>query len=212
MSDPQRTAIVLAGGAARRFGSDKLVADVAGVALLDLVIAGIPDGVDVIVVGPPRPSARAVRHVREEPPGGGPAAGLVAGLRAALSGRAEICWVLPGDAPEAGRAAVELDAALRAAPPGVDAVVAVDAEQRMQPLQLALRRSAATRLVHLAGPAAGRDASARSLVTALRPPALLHRLDPGGFFDVDTPEQLQWFREAHVGRTAPIDLRNDSGT
>lgn len=199
-----RVAIVLAGGASRRFGRDKMVADLDGATLLDTVLSGLPTEVDVIVVGPVRPLTRSAVHVREDPPGGGPAAALIAGLRVALAGPAEIFWVLPGDAPDAGAAATELDWALASEL----SVVAVDRDGRVQPLQLALRRPAAEQLVRLAGPTGARDASARRLVEALEPPAVHHRVDPGGCTDIDTPEQLRSWRTARATDSETRHLRN----
>src|SRR3712207_4114499 len=141
-------AVVLAGGTSRRFGRDKLAASLDGAAgtLLDRVLSTLPDGAEVLVVGPERPTERPVRFVREEPAGGGPAAALVTGLAAARDEGVDVLAVLPADAPGAGPAA----ALLRAGPadrPSVTAVVATDAEGHEQPLQLALRPAAARQLV-----------------------------------------------------------------
>ena len=191
---PGRTAaVVLAGGTSRRFGTDKLAHPVEGRSLLDHTLAGLPDDVDLVLVGPPRATDRAVTAVREDPPGGGPTAALVAGLRHALAGDAELVLVLPGDAPGAGTAAGVLrDALLR----GSDAaVLGVDVHGREQPLQLALSRAAAQRLVELAGPDAGAGESARRLVHRLDPPPAPCALPPAATFDVDDRDQLAtWLR------------------
>ena len=57
-------AVVLAGGASRRFGSDKLAAVVDRQTLLDHTLAALPDGAAVVVVGPDRATAttRSVLH------------------------------------------------------------------------------------------------------------------------------------------------------
>ena len=112
--------------------------------------------------------------------------------------------MLPGDAPDAGRGRGS---------PGVGAdetgaVVAVDAQDRLQPLQLVLRRPAAEHLVRLAGPSGAHNASARGLVEALDPPAVRHRLDPAGYADIDTPEQLRVWRAARSRGGDPDHLRN----
>lgn len=183
-------AIVLAGGQARRFGGDKLAADVDGRALLEIAVDGLPEEWAVAVVGPPRPLARQVAVLREDPPGGGPAAGLVTGLIWALSTDAEAIVALPGDAPGGGRAAVLLRSELvrreRAA------VVGVDGSGRDQVLQLALRPAAARLLVELAGPDRGRDQSVRRLVTMLAPARLT--LPDDLCADIDTVDQLRHFR------------------
>jgi molybdenum cofactor guanylyltransferase len=214
-ADGPRVAVVLAGGRSTRFGSDKLAADLAGASVLETTLAGLPVEVDVIVVGPERrldhphhhphhhQRRRPVRFVRERPPGGGPAAALVTGLAAASAGGTGVVWVLPGDAPGAGPAAVDLDARLHAEP-AAEAVVAVDAEDRLQPLQLALRPGAVRQLLANAGPDGGRDASARRLVLTLAPAAVRHRIDAAGHADIDTPEQLLRWRAMY--------LRNGEGT
>ncbi|WP_246094840.1 DUF6457 domain-containing protein [Streptomyces roseicoloratus] len=75
-------AIVLAGGAARRLGgADKPGVRVGGRPLLDRVLAACRDAGRVVVVAEPRATARPVEWAREDPPGGGPAAALDAGLR-----------------------------------------------------------------------------------------------------------------------------------
>lgn len=190
---PAVVAVVLAGGTSRRFGRDKLAADPGDApTLLDAALAALPPAADVVVVGPARETVRPVRFVREEPPGGGPAAGLVTGLATALASGAELVLVLPADAPHAGRAAGRL-LDLLIADPGVPALVATDDEDREQPLQLALRAAAARRLL-AAAPDGARDASARALVRTLDPPATRVRLRPDELFDVDTPAQLAAWR------------------
>ena len=73
-------AVILAGGAARRFGGgDKPGALVGGVPLIARVAAAVADAGKVIVVGPRRHDLEAV-FVREDPPGAGPVPALRAGL------------------------------------------------------------------------------------------------------------------------------------
>lgn len=170
-------------------------------------MAGLPDNLELIVVGPERPLPRPVRFVREDPVGGGPAAALVAGLVAAREGFPQVVLVLPGDAPGAGPAAVVLADEL--ARSGASAVVAVDAAGNVQPLQLALSAGAAEQLIQIAGPNAGHGASARGLVNALQPPPRQRPLPVAGLFDIDTVEQLAEWRRA---RAADGDLRNDRCT
>ncbi len=68
--------------------------------MIDTVLAAVGD-VPVVMVGPARATARPVHTVVEEPRGGGPAAGVVAGLRALnlLVPRASIIAVLAADLP-----------------------------------------------------------------------------------------------------------------
>lgn len=190
-------AVVLAGGASRRFGRDKLAEPVGAESLLATAVHGLPSGVRLVVVGPtPHPVPAELgggRFVREEPVGGGPAAAVVAGLRAALLGPADLIAVLPGDAPLAGRAATELLGRLTDHPEAF-AVVAVDPDGRDQPLQLALRRLAAEALIVAAGVSGGAGTSARGLIAVLEPPPLRHRLTRAAVFDIDTPGQLDSWR------------------
>jgi len=207
-------AVVLAGGTSRRFGRDKLAEPLADEAptLLDAALAALPAAFEVVVVGPERRTARPVRFVRENPAGGGPAAALVTGLRAALAEDVAAVVVLPADAPLAGRAAVELLARLGAGnDPG--AVVATDEAGREQPLQLALSPAAARRLV-AAATDGGQGASARGLLRGLRPAPEPVALGPDVLFDIDTPAQLAVWRAQHdaavdavVARVADLPAR-----
>ncbi len=72
---------MLTGGSAVRFqGADKASMEIAGVTLLEHVLGALAEVPDVVVVGDQVITSRAVGFVREDPPGGGPAAGLLAGL------------------------------------------------------------------------------------------------------------------------------------
>ena len=66
------SAIVLSGGTNKRFGSDKAAALLHGVTLLDHVLSFIPKEIKTIIVG---------KDVFEEPPLGGPVAGVARGLQ-----------------------------------------------------------------------------------------------------------------------------------
>jgi molybdopterin-guanine dinucleotide biosynthesis protein A len=184
--------VVLAGGASRRFGSDKLDAQLAGRPLLEHVVAGIgaatPAGADLIVVGPERPLPMPAVFVRENPPGGGPAAALVTGLEAALRTEAARIVVAPGDSPAAGAGAATLLAALDRA--RAEVVVGTDSAGREQPLQLALTRSGAEALLRAAGDGRGHGASARALLARTTPAPLRHRIDEEAHADVDVPGDL----------------------
>ncbi len=72
-------AVVLAGGRGRRLGGvDKPALNAGGRTLLQRALDAVT-GVPVVVVGPDRGLSDLVRTVREEPPGGGPAAALATG-------------------------------------------------------------------------------------------------------------------------------------
>jgi molybdopterin-guanine dinucleotide biosynthesis protein A len=90
-------AIVLAGGSGRRLGGvDKPALVVGGKRLLDRVLAAVDASSVVVVVGPPRLTARPVLFATEQPPGGGPAAALAAGLPLVTS---DVVGVLAADLP-----------------------------------------------------------------------------------------------------------------
>ena len=73
--------IVLTGGRAVRFqGVDKASIEIAGATLLEHALGALAEVPDVVVVGDEVLTSRPVGFVREDPPGGGPAAGVLAGL------------------------------------------------------------------------------------------------------------------------------------
>ena len=91
--------MILSGGTGARLGGvDKASIEVDGVTLLEHALAGTAAADEVVVVGPEVPSTRAVTWTREEPPGGGPAAGLLAGVDA-LAVQPELVCVLAVDMP-----------------------------------------------------------------------------------------------------------------
>lgn len=178
------TVVVLAGGTSRRFGSDKLVAPLRGSTVLDTAVASLPLEWPVVVVGPPRDCGRTVTWTREDPPGGGPLAGVAAGVDRVAT---ELVAVVAGDMPYAGPALVALVAALRTAPREVDAVVATDDDGVANPLLAAYRVAAVRRL--LPSPAHGRPAK---LLFDL---AHVELAVPGpAAHDVDTPADLEGLR------------------
>jgi molybdopterin-guanine dinucleotide biosynthesis protein A len=92
-------AVVLSGGAAARLdGADKSAIEHAGRTLLEHALDAVAAASEVVVVGPTVPTSHAVRFTRESPPGGGPLAGLAAGV-AALVGTPPLVVVLAADMP-----------------------------------------------------------------------------------------------------------------
>lgn len=74
-------AIVLCGGQARRMdGVDKAEVIVAGRRLLDRTLGALLGASKIVAVGPQRDSFAEVVWTIEQPPGGGPVAGIAAGL------------------------------------------------------------------------------------------------------------------------------------
>ncbi len=97
LDDAPFDAVVLAGGAGRRLGgADKAALTVAGTSMLDRILAAVEDADRIVVVGPARPVRRHVLWTCERPPGGGPVAGLAAGLALV---RAPVVAVLAVDLP-----------------------------------------------------------------------------------------------------------------
>ncbi|CAB4939460.1 unannotated protein [freshwater metagenome] len=144
-------AVVLAGGRSRRFGADKLAAEIAGSPLLDRALAAALAVAEVVVVVGPddRPWPSGILIVREHPPFAGPFAAVVAGLEhlSHLEQPAadDVVLVIAGDLVDPGPQLSALVAALRTpsatnlAPHQVDAAVTVDADGRHQPLLAAYR-------------------------------------------------------------------------
>lgn len=103
--DPDLTAggfcgVVLAGGtAARMDGVDKASVELGGRTLLELALDAFVDADEVVVVAPDAvPTARPVTFVCEDPPRGGPVAGLLTGVDALLR-RPRLVGVLAVDMP-----------------------------------------------------------------------------------------------------------------
>lgn len=122
-------AVVLAGGGAVRMdGIDKSSAALGGRTLLELVLDALVDAREVVVVGTPVRTTRKVTFTREDPAGGGPAAGLLAG-RSALLGDFDTLVVVAVDMPRLTAATVRR---LRAAAAGHDGAFLTDASGRRQ--------------------------------------------------------------------------------
>jgi molybdopterin-guanine dinucleotide biosynthesis protein A len=174
--------VVLAGGASRRFGSDKL--DV----LLDQVLSGMPGEAAVVCVGPPRasPVRPDVVWTREEPAGAGPLAAVGAGARVVPTEDTDVVVLAGGDMPRVGYAVPALVSGLASSAPEVDAAVLVDATGRRQALASAWRRSALTAALERLGSLDGVP-----LHTLLDGAAVVEVADGwGAAHDVDTPADL----------------------
>ncbi|SHG67046.1 molybdenum cofactor guanylyltransferase [Streptoalloteichus hindustanus] len=188
-------AVVLAGGGARRFGGrDKIAMTVGGRTLLDGVVAAarVAGAHPVVVVGPRRPTATAVAWTREDPPGGGPLAGLASGLAAVPPGVTEVA-VLAGDLAAVGPGTLTRLRAAVAAHPDVDGAVLVDEQGRVQWL-VGVWRTAALRCALPERPDGISVRSALGGLTRIDIPAL-----PGETLDVDTPDDLRAARGANAG-------------
>lgn len=201
MPEIRRRALVLAGGRASRFGSDKLRAVERGRTLLDHAIAAAEPHVDVVTVvlgpegaAPPLPAG--VDHVRDAEAAQGPLAGFATGL--AVAGDAERVLLVAGDMPEAASGVLALLlAALDAAPL---AALGEEPDDRARPLPIACVAGA------LRAPVAALLASGERRLRAVldaTPLAIVPAdrwvaLDPGRgtLRDVDRPEDLRRGRGA----------------
>ena len=84
-------AVVLAGGSGRRLGLvDKPALLLGSRSLLDIALAAVSPA-RTVVVGPPRELDRAVLQTREDPPGGGPAAAVAAGVEVVVAHPVTAC-------------------------------------------------------------------------------------------------------------------------
>lgn len=190
--------IVLAGGRATRFGSDKLQATLDGRPLVHRPIAALAEVcAEVILVAgpdstPPLPASPGVplRIVRDDEPGAGPLAALITGLHEAVG---EVAIVVAGDMPGLVPALLA-DLARRARARDVDAAALRDGDVT-RPLPSAVRRTnviEAARRIRADG-----ASSLRALLGTLRVDAIdeahWRRLDPAAttLLDVDRPEDLE---------------------
>lgn len=204
---PDFDAVVLAGGRGSRLGGvSKADLEVGGRRLLDRVLGAVRGARTVVVVGDVA-VPRGVRVTSEQPPGTGPAAGLVAGL-AAVDAPAEWTLVLACDLPGAQDAVALLLAAADAAgdatadsPADGYCLAAPDGTPQWL---LGIHRSGALRRV---AEAYGdpRNRSLRGLLAGLRLAAVA---DSGGAGrDLDTPADHahwneHWARVEREGRAS----------
>ncbi|MET3803594.1 molybdopterin-guanine dinucleotide biosynthesis protein A [Nakamurella sp. UYEF19] len=190
-------AVIVAGGAGRRLGLvDKPALTIDGRTLLSVALAAVAPA-RTVVVGPSRELSADVLQIRENPPGGGPAAALAAGLAALAdseigSDRDELVVVLASDLPGIDAAAVD-DLARALSSTGVDGAVLVDVDGRSQylagvwrwgPLTAAVRSRTSwhdARLADLLEPLIGaRVPAARAITSDINTPADLAKWRPSG--------------------------------
>lgn len=122
--------VVLAGGTAARMGGvDKASVELDGRTLLAHALEAFLDAEEVVVVAPESvPTDRPVTFACEDPPRGGPVAGLLTGVDALLR-RPRLVGVLAVDMPRVSAATMRR---LRKAARGHDGAFLVDGEGRRQ--------------------------------------------------------------------------------
>jgi molybdopterin-guanine dinucleotide biosynthesis protein A len=121
--------VVLAGGtAARMDGVDKAGVELAGRTFLAYAVDAFLDADEVVVVGPAVRTERPVTFVTEDPPRGGPVAGLLTGVDALLR-TPRLVGVLAVDMPRVTAATMRR---LREAAAGRDGAFLVDGDGRRQ--------------------------------------------------------------------------------
>jgi molybdopterin-guanine dinucleotide biosynthesis protein A len=161
--------IVLSGGTNKRFGSDKSQALLKGVTLLDHVLSFIPAGIKTVIVG---------KDVFEQPPLGGPVAGIARGVREVDTEYVAIAAV---DMPYGSSLFPQLLEAITD-----DAAMPVDSQGFKQPLCGIYRRQALLAALAKLGDVHGQ--SMRALCDLL----LINEIsvEAGALVDIDTPEDL----------------------
>ncbi|EYR63295.1 molybdopterin-guanine dinucleotide biosynthesis protein MobA [Actinotalea ferrariae CF5-4] len=162
-------AIVLAGGRGERLGGfGKAHIPVAGRPLLEHALDAVAAARAVVVVAPPGTAPEGVRSTFEDPPLGGPVAGIAAGLAELPADDDVPVVVLACDVPGAAPAVPLLLEALRA-DAGADGATVVDAEGRRQTLVAVYRGAALRAAVRRLDTEGGVDGvSVRRLVVDLR--------------------------------------------
>lgn len=185
-------AVIVAGGQGSRMGYvSKADLDIGGERLLDIVLRAASGAATTVVVGD-AVVPDGVLLTREDPPGTGPAAGLLAGLDV-IPSPAPWTLVLACDLPGAPGAAARLLAAAASAPEDAEGLCLRDAGGELQHLAALYRTPALRRAFAAWGDPANR--SVRGVMASL---ALLP-VDPGdaSVEDLDTPEQLERWIASH---------------
>ena len=186
--------VLTGGGAARLGGADKASIELGGRTLLEHVLSALGEVPEVVVVGPEVPTSRPVTFTREDPPGGGPAAGLLAGIRRFARTPAWVV-VLAVDMPLVSADTVRrlVEAAQE------DGAALVDATGRVQHLCAAYSLAALEGAGRHLDDRTGHGLSMRRLVGSLRLASVVaHGPETQ---DLDTWEDLARLREA-AGRQA----------
>jgi molybdopterin-guanine dinucleotide biosynthesis protein A len=192
-------AIVLTGGRSSRLGGEaKAALTVEGRSLLARALDASAGARLTVVVGEATAVPAGVLVTREEPPFGGPAAAIAAGMLA-LAPDSDFTLVLACDMPHSATAVRELLSGA-AALAGTDGVVAVDRDGHRQPLLGLYRTGPLAAAVRGLG-AGVRNGSVRALLASL---ALVELpVPPGSTTDIDTWADAAGFGIAPPAATPP---------
>jgi len=160
-------AVVLTGGSGARLGgADKAALELAGVSLLERALAATVAATEVVVVGRHVRTSRPVTWTLEDPPSGGPAAGVLAGLDR-LTDAADLVAVLAVDMPRVNAGTVARLTWAVEAEGEVDGALLVDPDGRRQ-LLAAVYRVPALSAARPADPSGEAGLPMRRLVAPLR--------------------------------------------
>lgn len=190
-------AVVVAGGQGSRMGYvSKADLDISGERLLDIVLRAASGAATTVVVGDVA-VPDGVLLTREDPPGTGPAAGVLAGLDA-ITDPAPWTLVLACDLPGAPEAVGQVLGAAASAPDEAEGLCLRDAGGELQHLAALYRTPALRHAFDVWGDPANR--SVRGVMASL---ALLP-VDPGdaSVEDLDTPDQLARWIASHPAAPA----------
>jgi len=163
------SAIVLSGGTNKRFGSDKSAALLHDVTLLDHVLRFIPHNIKTVIVG---------KDVFEEPPLGGPVAGITCGLKEIDT---EFVAVAAVDMPYGASLFTQLLDAIEH-----DAAMPIDAQGFKQPLCGIYRRTSLLAAIEKLGNPHGQSMRALCDLLVIDPV----QADANVLLDIDTPQDL----------------------
>ena len=178
------SALILTGGTSNRFGSDKSEAIFDGVALVDLLISSIPKTVPIVVVGPKRDKfPNSVDVIQEIPQGGGPVAGILAGLPLIQT---EYVAILATDMPYS---VALISFLLKKLPNESDGVTVIDEEGFQQPFSGIYRVPSLLRVLRESEPLI--NTSMRALLLKLKIEKVsLNTGDSYFLTDIDTQADL----------------------
>ena len=209
-------AIILAGGAGRRLGGvSKPDLEIGGERLVDIAVRAVGGARSIVVVAPSQVRVPAgVERTLEDPPGGGPVAGIAAGLavlRAAAggdegrSGPAD-ALVIACDMPGVGSVVPELLAAAAQRPCEADGVIARRPNGRRENLAFVASIGAMTAALSSGG---DRDRSVRSLLAQLV--LVEHTVESDALDDIDTWDQHRTWAQRWRPSAGPT-VRPSSGS